>query len=206
MTPDSLRLDIYFRDGDFDLGLEQGEISPPYNEFNYLLKSGKTTSNLDVNKLTDYVNYKFKKSLAIDTLPNFTSPYDCTVWEVVFKDQTNVVADTVYRKFNEDFLNMFLELFVVSNDGNIEPYYFAISPYLNCNIFGFNGRFPRPFKDEPPTYFFSVISAKEGVLKFRIAYPFLRNTIGYKKFLFKIHIKDRALHVSNIIETQVMPS
>lgn len=49
--PDTLKLSFYFRDGDFDLGIDPNEIDPPFNPYNYYFKDGTNKPSFDKLRL-----------------------------------------------------------------------------------------------------------------------------------------------------------
>jgi hypothetical protein len=138
--PDTIKLTIYFRDGDFNLGLETNESGPPYNSRNYYLKSGATTPTYNITNKYQYITYALKRELSIDTLPNYISPYNCTHWSIEH-NQNGGIADTVLRKHNLNGLNIFVDSFTSTGSG-FEKLELMGDPF--CFI-GLSGRFRRPF-------------------------------------------------------------
>lgn len=210
--PDTLILEFYFRDGDFDLGLDPNVTKEPYNELDYFLKStGKKyifpdnhyseEDNL-ISKLPELITYKDRNILGMDTLPKFVKPYDCTNWRVLSRSQK--IIDTVYIRYNLNRFNIFLKYYTQTNT-TWELFDFnSFYTYPLCENIGFNGSFP-PIENFPLLYdnpfFVKKISTNEGILIYKMRSSGFKFIFGNKKIKLRIKIQDRALHKSNEIET-----
>lgn len=172
---DSLVIKIKFEDGDGDLGLGANETNPPYQ-----LLDPVTYPNGDTVRFGD----------------SNTPPYNCVDYEILRKEeQVNdsliVTADTIYVVRNLDHYNFFLYFMVQQEDGSFREF----NPALERNCAPpYHGRYfilnetgdNRPLEGELQ---YGIISG------FRLLF---RNDI----IKLKIQIQDRALHKSNIIETE----
>lgn len=179
---DSLILTISFKDGDGDLGLDASEDQPPYNnKFYFTFQNG------------DFITYETKRTVpGYDTLPAFVKPYNCINWEVY--KQNNIVQDTLYFQLNPDYNNITVEFLVKNSDGTFTEFDWREAfNYPNCGI-SFDGRFPILFKDQPGAPLEGKIRYGMGSIGFKILF-------STKTLKLRVHIKDRALNKSNIIET-----
>lgn len=142
------------------------------------------------------LSYRDKKLLNPDTLPNFEPPYSCTHW-FILRNENFAIIDTVYRKWNPNSANIFVDFFASESGGAFEKINFGC-PLLNP----FYGRFDRPFLNISGSPFsFTRISGRQGILTFRIINNTLSGFFKGKKVKLKVKIKDRALNESNEIET-----
>ena len=199
--PDSLTLKFNFRDGDSDLGFTSNIVAP-YNFRNYFFKSdGKIFSNslyaVDLNTL---ITYRDKRLGSNDTLPKFTTPYDCTNWEL-FRDSRGIL-DTVYYQQNLNYFNIYVDFYSLNNSGWIkfDPKSYFIYP--NCSSLGFYTRSNFQIEQDVDAPFEVVYtSSKEGIFTYKMISIGFRQIFSGKKIKLKIRIQDRALHKSNEIET-----
>jgi hypothetical protein len=184
---DTMVLTIHFRDGDGDLGIDATETGIPYNDkYYYRFKDGT------------FLNYKAKRTMAaFDTLPNFVSPYNCTNWEEI-KDQSPQpkVIDTLYFTLNPNHYNIFVDFYIQQPDKSFALYDWRKEfVYPNCQVNGFNGRFPILSKD------LSQKTAQEGTIRYSMKSVGFNIFFSIKVLQLRISIQDRALHKSNVIET-----
>ncbi len=184
---DTLILTINFKDGDGDLGLDASETGIPYNDkYYYLFKDGS------------FLNYKAKRTIAgFDTLPDFVTPYNCTNWEQI-RDQSPQpkVIDTLYFTLNPDHFNFVADIYVQQADQSFALYDWKTEfIFPNCNVSGFNGRFPILSKD------LTQKTAQEGTIRYAIPSPAWTIFFSIKLLKLKVSIRDRALHQSNVVET-----
>jgi len=177
-TTNLLTIEIDFRDGDGDLGLNSknpADVSEPYNAIWHFQKD-------DGSLLT----YADRNTPPYDTfLPNYEYPYSCLNYSI---EQ----PDTFYIESNPDHFNIFINFYVKKNGE------FALFDWItwnppNCGE-SYNGRFPilnESGQNRP----------LEGTLKYDMAglgfeVIFKRDTLK-----LEIQIQDRALHRSNTVET-----
>ena len=173
LSLDSLVIKIKFEDGDGDLGLYSDEIYPPYQLLDIQIENGDTLRYGDPN----------------------TPAYNCIDYEIFRSEESVngslvVTADTVYVKRNIYHYNFLLYFLIKEDDGSFREF----SPALERNCAPpYHGRYfilntagdVRPLEGELQ---YSLVSG------FRLLF---RNEI----IKLRIQIFDRALHESNIIET-----
>lgn len=199
-TGDSIVVALKFKDGDGDLGISDAD-----NEvFDYAYKY-----NYPTGVGNNSVNYKFKRenpTFEIDLqdgsnpLPlstyNFVTPYSCTHWEVI-RNNSNVVTDTLFVIYNQNYYNIFVDFYTKNTDGTytlFDPTTFF--KYPNCSIAGYDGRFPILSKD------LGKKSPLDGKLTYSLKGSAFDLLFGTKTMRLKITIQDRALNKSNEVTTK----
>ncbi|SHN17159.1 hypothetical protein SAMN04488057_10938 [Cyclobacterium lianum] len=121
---DSLIVTINFRDAEGDLGLNARDLSPPFNELNYL-----------TDEQGNYITYSNRPEDA----PSFNN----RDW-VIFPLINNVeIQDTLWVSENEDYYNIFVKFFI-KRGGSYTEFNWSDPPYFTT----FNGRFPRMLEEE----------------------------------------------------------
>jgi hypothetical protein len=222
LATDSLVLEVSFKDGNGDLGLgsNEGVVSGPDKKYYYHdrwyytketiancdddpLDDVKRCSELRLEELSKYVNYKLKRVPVngSDTLKAFVKPYNCTNWQVV-RDRTGTVVDTVYFQLNPYYNNIFVEFQVKeANTSCGSPPCFSVFDwsqfleYPNCGVQGFDGRFPYLNTESlGPT-------PLAGVIKYSMPSPFFKTIFGARTMRLRVYIVDRELNKSNEILT-----
>jgi len=181
---DTLILWVKFKDGDGDLGLDGSETGIPYNDrFYYVFKDGS------------FLNYRAKFNVpGYDTLPAFVTPFNCTNWEVIKDPNTNVTTDTLYFQLNPNHYNFFVDFYIQQQDQSFALYDWKKEfIYPNCNVNGFNGRFPILSKD------LSQKTAQEGTIRYNMKSVAFNILFSIKLLKLRVYIQDRALHKSNVI-------
>ena len=170
---DELILDIYFEDGDGNLGLHPEETYPPYNE------------RLEItDDFGDYYTYP-----ASDTFPEYNVS-DWLIRREVIGTNTTRVIDTIYAPLNPDHFNIFVDFYTFVN-GNRVLFDFT----KELNIRGYDGRFPILFDD------IENDRALEGNLRYLMKSSGWLNTFSIDSLQLEIYIQDRALNKSNTITT-----
>lgn len=200
---DTIKVSFYVTDGDFDLGLELPVVEPFHWKWYYLKTTNTRISNLRVEsgeyKINQLISYKDRHLSIYDTLPKFETPYDCTNWEI--KRNTNFEpTDTVYFQSNENYYNIFIDIYEFDQNQNWTLFDWSIFKYPGCYS-TFNGRFAPPNKiDFPYPLKIENISRNKILMTYslssRIWFYYFK-----PKVKFKVRIKDRALNDSNEIET-----
>jgi hypothetical protein len=124
-------------------------------------------------------------------LPDIIKPFECTNWEIT---TINNVTDTLFFNLNKDHVNFEYELLIKGTDNKFTPFDFnkELPVCLSPPIPG--GRFPILFSDRSG-------SPIEGEINYAIVSPALRFVLGLKILKFQIKIRDRALNVSNVVES-----
>ena len=179
---DSLIVTVRFKDGDGNLGLDASELSAPYNDKTYFRFPDGT-----------FVTYKTKRTIAkYDTLPPFSKPYNCINWEI---KTVNAKLDTFYFQLNPNHYNIFVDFFVLNNDGVYTEFDWQKDfTYPNCGI-PFDGRFPVLSKD------LSRKTPLDGTIRYAVQSTGFLILFSNKTLKLKITIQDRALNKSNTVET-----
>ena len=181
---DSIVLEINFKDGDGDLGLDDTYNSDTtFSLQRYYIYKGAP------------VTYKTKRQNPQLGLPEFVTPYNCTNWDVK-RNASNVVIDTLYTKYNPNYYTIFVDFLIKDAQGNFTKFdpttYFI---YPNCSIAGYNGRFPVLSKEPGKK------SPLDGKIRYSLRSLGFDATFGIKTLKLIVTIQDRALNRSNTIET-----
>jgi hypothetical protein len=227
---DLLVVTIHYKDGGGDLGLAANEIDPPYHDINYFLEKngqltpvGKTTKNpllpqfIDVppgSDLGKIVTVRTRKNPLYQSLPRFNDPYACTFYAYdsvfiseenrnIFDDDTHnlykvissptnpdvyVLLDTFYYQRNPNYLNIEVDFLIRQSNGTYEEFDWE-KEFCTSS---FNQRFPR-ISDE--------MDQQEGTLQYTLASTGIRSVFDNKTLKLRVTIKDRALNVSNTVES-----
>ena len=209
---DTLIITVNFRDGDGDLGLHDSETAYPFNDKYYFTSSGEpgyfaagTAVANDASLLTalngsTYPTGKLlswaSKMNGNDTLPDFVTPYSCSNWDVLKDPVTGKDTDTLYFQLNPNHYNFFVDFYVQQGDGSFALYDWKKEfVFRNCNVNGFNGRFPILSKD------LSQRTAQEGKIRYSMKSVGFNIFFSIKVLKLRIYIQDRNLHKSGVIET-----
>jgi hypothetical protein len=224
-NPDSLVVSIAFKDGNGDLGLSQSELDSPFHAVNYFLENGTgelitlATEPRNANlppliKLSDGQNgtltrFRTRKKAEYSYLPlyncvsyRYDSVYvseedmrifDTTTFTYKKIQSTDpnvyVVYDTFYYELNPNYFNIEVEFLI--KDGQE----FKVFDWQEefCTI-AYNQRFP---------VLSETISGLEGTLHYSMVSGSGGFTVTFsiKTLKLRIQIKDRALNLSNVIET-----
>ncbi len=170
--PDSLIVNIYFEDGDGDLGLTSNDIHDQYAPYFVVLDQNNDT-----------IKYGSQPGL-----PEY-NPVDY----VILRDEDGVATDTILVEINENHYNYFVRFFTKKN-GNYTEFDWRAAPYYQT----FDGRFPllnrdivdNQLKDRP----------LEGSLRYGMTSSgwlfIFRDSVK-----ISVQIQDRALNKSNIVES-----
>ena len=191
---DSLIITINFIDGDGNLGLSNDENNYPYHPYNAIIDQEFNWITLGSNNVTpplyiyepNGVYYLYSNE---DNRPS----YNCEDYIIDTVNTTNKL-DTFYIQKNENNKNIFIEFYKKENNEFVLIDWKRIfDEEYGCGI-DFNSRFP-------PLNISNSSQLLSGKLRYgMVSYGFemiLKNDI----FKLKIHIKDRELNTSNIIET-----
>ncbi|HTF18106.1 MAG TPA: hypothetical protein VK658_08550 [Chryseolinea sp.] len=229
---DSLVVTISFRDGDGDLGLAGDQIEEPYNDIFYGLAgggqvqdAGKVTVFTDLPQFVDVPPGATGKLVTVrtlqdpayvDDLPPYISPSEsCTDYKlqtVYVQDKDKDIFDASYAEIDTmKSNNGFPPIYVVQdmfyfkenpNHRNIEVEFWVNDGTGKYTLFdwekeyceaAFNQRFP-------------VLTEKTGPLEGNLQYALtsvgIKATFSIKTLKLKIRIRDRALNVSNDVQTE----
>lgn len=189
---DSLVVTLNFQDGDGDLGLRGDENYAPYNPFIFvedgmggLLMLSSNDTMPPYTAPYSCVNYKVGKVSGNRFLPYLTREYDAA-----FPEQD---PDTLYTRPNT-FADNFLVDFLVKKNGSFTLFNWITAPSSGCGE-SQNGRFMPLYDSEIPN------KPLSGTLTYTMEnygfVPYFRNDT----LKLRIKITDRALNISNVIET-----
>ncbi|MFZ5970634.1 MAG: hypothetical protein ACOYXA_03490 [Bacteroidota bacterium] len=188
---DSLIVELFFRDGDGDLGLQPSETgcygseeNPIcYNEkFNFTVTEGPNAGKR--------LNYAIKRTDPLfASLPDYVKPFDCINWELE-RNSANQVIDTVYIELNPNHYNIFVDYLVKQPDGSFKEFDFREE---FCSTY--DGRFPVLAKN------LNQPGPLEGVLRYGMRGTGFLFVFSIKTLKLRIQIQDRALNKSNTIES-----
>ena len=226
---DALTIKISFRDGDGDLGLSADAIEEPYQDIFFglahnggIIEAGKKT---EVNGLPQFVHVPdgitgklvtvrtLQHPEYADDLPPFVNAQEsCTDYKlqtvyIQEKDKhiidasypsidtlataagnVYVVQDMFYFKRNPNHRNIEVEFWVNDGNGNYTLFDWE-KEYCEA---GFDQRFPM-LSDKTGPF--------EGDLEYALTSVGIKATFGIKVLRLKIRIRDRALNVSNEVQT-----
>jgi len=176
---DTLILRVKFQDGDGDLGLSGDEKDPPYHSFDYKYKQ-----NGEPCRFSDRFNTNECDELPLE--------YDC----INYNPPPNrvgeeLINDTLFVIYNENQNNFFLEVMTKEN-GQFEIFDLTKPPYCTR----LSGSFPR-LKDD-----FSTERPLEGTIEFKSPSSAYFALFRNDTLKLRMYIKDRALHDSNIVESE----
>ena len=228
---DSIVVALTFQDRDGDLGFDAtnpDDTEYPYNFFNYYLASNGTIKPIPAsppNGTSDFyfinrngetgklVTAQTRDDVAYqDDLPPY-APESCSysteslfvpeidsgiidpnTTDIVETGNPLTVAGTFYHTINPNYYNITIEILEQTTTG-FKPIIFLAS---GCNAGSeFNARFPLLTKENDNV-------PLEGVLTYSIKSTGFQSKIGIRPFKIRIQIKDRALHLSNVIESKVV--
>ena len=194
---DSLVISINFQDGDGDLGLEGDELYPPFHSFSFVEDGSGGLLTINSN----------------DTMPPYERPYKCTNYVVGKLDDSGgfyyysndnnspyqklfgeTPPDTLYSAPNLYYYNIYLEFMVEREEGFVPFDWTTAPPGGGCGISP-HGRFPVLYDPELP----------EKPLSGSLTYQFINNGLlpyfRNETLKLRVYIIDRALHVSNVVES-----
>jgi hypothetical protein len=193
--PDTLRLSIFFQDGDLDLGLRNNErYEEPYQPF---------LTYLNVDGSGEFVQLKDRNSPEYDTLPPYEFPYYCLNYRLVNDD-------TIYVNPNPKHFNIYVKFFVEEN-GSFNEFDFETAFDPICSE-GFNEAFPYldpdiktsnqwPVVIKDFSFKITVKNHYSGVLEYKmLSYGFDLLFKG-KPLKIKCRIFDRSQNSSNWLDT-----
>lgn len=201
---DSLVITINFQDGDGDLGVEGNENDPPFHSYffvtvdnrkveypgnNTLLKYDPENPTLPPLTCENHVigrvkDGRFISAQSKDYPIHFPDPQD---------PNKALPPETFYIE-NNIFANNFLVDFLVKRDGRYEEFDFNEATVTGCGE-RFDSKFPIIFDPNAPG------KPLSGELTNRMESAGFINYFRNDTLKLRIQIIDRALHMSNIIET-----
>jgi hypothetical protein len=229
---DNLFVTISYRDGDGDLGLGADKIEAPYNDIFYglasngqVVEAGKVTAISGVAQFIEVPPGVTGKLVTVrtlqdpayaDDLPPFVSAsascldyklqtvyvqdkdkniIDASYAEIdTFKTNNSLlpyygVQDVFYYKENPNHRNIEVEFWVSDGAGQYTLYDWEKE---NCEV-AFNQRFPVLTEKPGPL---------EGSLQYALTSVGIKQAFGIKTLHLKVRIRDRALNVSNDVQSE----
>lgn len=203
--PDSLVLEVSFKDGDGDIGLSgdaDGDDIAYEERFyfkvndnrKYALRNGATT--LDIANDPTFVKYRTRRTNPnYDTLPTIADSYlECIHWDIVKRAGTGtaptITLDTLYFQLNPNHYNIFIDFLIKQNNGSWVEYDFRKEL---CTTF--DGRIPILAKDDDQSV------PLQGKIRYAIQGSGFKFVFGNSTLKLRVRIQDRALNKSNEIET-----
>ena len=192
---DTLSVTISFTDGDGDIGLVGGNspdtLYPRQPCFFFLKATGELVPSDDLFtgkvSIDELIRLSDRENPPWDTLPERTN--GCNHYNYY-----NIPVDPPYTILNENFYNILIDY--LYEDANGEFLEFDWSGYCIT----YDGRFPNLSGKSGP-FTLRMDSRTKGQLTYRMSNLGFIPLFGDKRVKLRVHIKDRALHDSNTIET-----
>ncbi|MFZ6001465.1 MAG: hypothetical protein ACOYW3_13225 [Bacteroidota bacterium] len=188
---DSLVVEVFFKDGDGNLGLDPAEIGCydagdkqicHQREFELFVTEGPNTGKP--------INYAMKRTdPSFKSYPAYVRPYSCTHWKLAYNKDDQVI-DTVAIELNPDHYNIFVDFLVKQADGSFKEFDFMTE---FCQTY--DGRFPILSKDP------SQKNTLEGVIRYGMPSQGFKSLFSIKTLKLRIQVQDRLLNKSNIVES-----
>lgn len=196
MKYDTLSITFSFTDGDGDIGLDSRikahTLAPFQFGFYYLKRTGERVSSDKISSgelaLDDVIRFNDRKTPPYDTLPD--TDYDC-----YYYGGDDFIENFPYCTRNENYYNIFVDFWYEDQNGA-----FVRFDWYNEYCITYNGRFQFEPGEHGP-FILTMPNSKSGKLTYRITSAGFTSLFGDKKMKLRIYIKDRELHVSNVVET-----
>jgi len=229
---DSLVVTISFRDGDGDLGLAGDQIEEPYNDIFYglagdgrVVELGKKTEFGNLPQFVEVPPGATGKLVTVrtlqdpayaDDLPPYISPSescrDYKLQTVYIKDEDKHIIDASYAEIDTmKSNNGFPPIYVVQdmfyfkenpNHRNIEVEFWVNDGTGKYTLFDWEKEFCEAAFNQR----FPVLTDRKGPLEGNLQYALtsvgIKATFSIKTLRLKIRLRDRALNVSNEVETE----
>ncbi len=169
---DSLIVSVAFEDGNGDLGLTGSDNSPPYQPLNY-----------PRNSQGDFILFGDPEAPTVYNVCDFVTNLDVTGDDIL---------DTVYVEINQNSFNIEVDFFLKRN-GEYEEFEWRreFGPF---SCITFDGRYP-------PLNTAEFERPLAGSLSYSMISSGFVPLFGNDTLQLRIQIKDRALNVSNIVES-----
>jgi len=229
---DSLVITISFRDGNGDLGLGADQIEAPYNDIFYGLASngqvvdaGKATLFTDLPQFVEVPPGVTGKLVTVrtlqdpayaDDLPPFVSAsascQDYKLQTVYIQDKDKNIIDASYAEIDTlKSSNGFPPIYIVQdlfyyksnpNHRNIEVEFWVNDGTGKYTLFDWEKEYCEAAFDQR----FPVLTEKPGPLEGNLQYALtsvgIKATFSIKTLRLKVRIRDRALNVSNDVQSE----
>ncbi len=201
---DTFKLTFFLRDGDFDLGIRPSDTLAQFTTpFYYNKKLNKFIPSYEIpQNHSDLIVYSDRKT--IDTLP----PLSCSRWELFYGNTPGgvpIVTDTVYVLQNRNAYNINTDLYYLdANQAWVRFDFSSVYNFPNCLRNPLDGYFEDlsgSASVKNIIFFYRALSHKAGTMIFSPFSLKLYSLFHGKTVKMKFSILDRALHRSNIVET-----
>ena len=202
---DNLRIVLSFTDGDEDFGLDRENpvhMLPPYHDRVFYMKgTGEPVSsdkyyNWEVDD-DELIRYSDRQMVPYDTLPEdrVNCYYHWPRLDINDPMYWKPIEDPIYWRPNMDHYNLIVDFYVEQPNGTFVKYDWFQE---HCALV-----YGRVFTGEGESWPFQVSmqSSKKGVITFNLEVHSLRTFLGDSRIKLRIYVKDRALHQSNVVET-----
>jgi len=177
---DTLIVRVKFQDGDGDLGLSGRETDPPYHDYDF-------QPNLSTGEPC-----RFSDRFNTADCPGLPSEFNCVDYQKPpIRIDEELVNDTLFVKRNENQNNFILDIMTKEN-GQFEVFDFR----KEFCVASLSGRFPR-LRDN-----INAAGPLEGVIEFKAPSSAYFALFRNDTLKLRMYIKDRALHNSNIVESE----
>lgn len=179
---DSLLITVDFQDGNGDLGLSSFQIDRPYQIYDSLFTINGTSSYIKIGQF--------------DTLPdhncvNYRSGYFNESGRFIYTLNRQDITDTIYVRPNPYYYNFFVDLYTIVR-GEEQRVDLIEYNYPTCGG-TLNGRFQlNPDNSK---------MALSGTITYSIPSQILLPFFGDDSLKVKVRIADRALNMSNLVES-----
>ena len=170
---DSLIVAVGFQDGNGDLGLQGSENNPPYQPLNF-----------PKNAQGDFILFGDPEAPLEFHVCDFVTNFDVTGDEIM---------DTVYVEINPNSFNIEIDFFL-KRDGVYDEFDWR-REFGQFSCITFDGRYP-PLNSE------DFERPLAGSLSYSMISSGFLPLFGNDTLQLRIQIKDRALNISNIVESQ----
>lgn len=191
---DSLILTINFIDGDGDLGLSNDENSYPYHQYNAIIDENFNWITFGTEDVRPplYI-YEPNGSITFYSENDNRTSFNCNDY-IIDTINSTYQMDTFYIQKNINNKNIYIEFYKKQNDNfELIDWTRVFDEEFGCGI-DFNSRFP-------PLNIGNTNQVLQGKLRYGMVSYGFENVIRNDVFKLKIYIMDRALNLSNVIET-----
>ena len=199
----SLFITFSVTDGDLDVGLEMNQTDFPFHfAYFYLKKDGSRISSDKLERgevgHNELIQVEDRLVAPFDTLPDPAT--SCKYFSHNYGESPDYKSVQLYADLNENYSNLFVKLLLKEQDGSFAEEDLSADCFYNRN-----GRIPPlngltvgkdyvtgPFK-------IALYSQQKGRITYEISSYF--SAFKSRTLKAQLFVKDRALNISNIIET-----
>lgn len=196
--PDTVTIIMSYTDGDGDFGFnfdDEADLLPPYQRgFFYLKSTGEPVTSDRV------MNYEVPMSALIRLSDRQAPPYDTLpdLYERLcsYNAPPGFGMDPAYFTRNENHVNIMVEVLYEDING-VFVEFDRENKYCNW----LDGRVPMAGQEFEP-YFVRKGTARKGELSYRVINVDFSILLKGKRIKLRVSVRDRALHNSNVVETE----